>query len=856
MDIIKSVVSYCYNYIGDKRPVAATSPQKVAEEIFASIIQRAERSEKSLVVHTYAPVDKMVSKAQPIDKEIAKQVKVLLGNAGFTDIDVAFRDSRHPGHAFIQVSLKKPVSIQTKQIDKDISQVASFMLGLNQTMSAEQENQLLLLLQNSASLKSVYSGAEGASLLEHIRFAVKTADLWKDALEAKVTPIISWNQFRLFLVLHDIAKGVCRDDELENMHDVIQRLMKSASFNEEEISLVSSLLKYDSQNLYLRKVITEDEIFDNLIEMSFDTHRSLDEVYDFLQAFNASIRGTGSESQRRLPSGQSGSLEYAVDEQQRVDSLKDRIHLAKEGEEVFLKLMDKVTHEETAKTNASEVKDLLATHGKELFWYLKVVHGKMLLEKPENDHKSDYRAIKRGFRDIILSVTDKENKKLLTYYKDGIQLLDAITKKQMSNPLHTFFDIQMPFETNESRLWFREMIDELIGFRRDYLVRYSIDKVKKIINSGGGGVDPRSTLEWFEDELYGGSSFSEMFDDIVAPLKAKIWDPTANQDLMDLLSLTFVHGSHSAILSNLPRTGMQLMPTGRLVTLGIVPFSGELDRGATAAGVNNTKLSGTALKDSGLAVEYAKRTDFHPNMKSEEELLLTFIKSYKDKLSDPKRTIFYSPQACFNTNFNRCSLAVSRLRILNPEIVEKLLPKLQEIADRLEKDFAEFKASKEYRDKMPKAKDPEGVLGYKWHDDYFYGHFLATEEGIQSLKKSLTNPAVAELDQLKERIQVSLRSVFPITFGSTTLNPQRTAAKSGETLSIKPAELGKDIQYIFVDQANIKEVKDYLTEKGLADQVKVVDHHLLTKARLLDRRASSYFRDIASYRKQHPTINR
>ncbi len=90
--------------------------------------------------------------------------------------------------------------------------------------------------------------------------------------------------------------------------------------------------------------------------------------------------------------------------------------------------------------------------------------------------------------------------------------------------------------------------------------------------------------------------------------------------------ISAVHGANSGVFIGLSNTEIKaLYPSGSLIKLGIVPFSGELREGATSNGVNRNSLSAYAAAEFQKSLKsYASQ--FHVN-EEKAEVVERFIKS-------------------------------------------------------------------------------------------------------------------------------------------------------------------------------------------------------------------------------------
>lgn len=717
---------------------------------------------------------------------------------------------------------------------------------------SEFSTELLSRLQQDDTLKELYSKdagvSEGYTILEHTQLVLETAAKWKSSFDSKVLPLVSWKEFLLFLALHDIGKGIAKESEsavfgtsitfkeheLKKTQDVLRQVMERVGLEDKKITLFSALLSYDSQGLYLRGLISKHEVFDNLIEMAFHAEVPLNKMYDLLEVFHAIDAASYPNLFSTLFRVDNNRLIHSNQNQKLVDDIRESIRLSQEGLEVLSLLANEAR---TGLQGKEKLGVRLSRNGEKLFTYLRLIHGRMLLDKSVNSENKDlYRKVKRDFRDILLAIVKESGKdSFKTRYLRA--LYNSGGRKEMdSSDFDAFYSLFFQYETNQttdSIHYFSAMIDELLNFRKDYLIRYSKEKVERFLAEEKGRLMVPIAAGKRETTL-------------VKNLRAKISSmPTESQDSLNLLHLTFIHGSNSAIMPNLLLTDMQLIPTGRLFKMGIIPFSGELQEGATSSGVNSNKISGTSLDNGERALSYAYKTDYHTNVPNENEILNKFINSMNN-LVDKNGTIYKTHyDTIYSGLYIRYAISILRLRSINQQIFNELEPRLIEIINRMEADYNEFKRSEFYRSYMPTQEDPTKELGYKYHDYVWFRDFKGTEDAIQRLKKAMTEPIFAP-----EGVKEAIKSIFPITFGSTTLNPLTAEPQNpSERCSVKATRLGKDLQYIFVNASDITKVRNFLKGQGLENTVKVIDNSHLDGAILLNRLAAPYFCDIASRKK-------
>lgn len=755
-------------------------------------------------------------------------------------------------HAIPEAALT-PYETPTLQFTPtDFSQISSLLANDSDDAGRSQtdfSSKLLECLQENETLRQLYSKdagvSEGYTILEHTKLVLETAAKWRGSFESKVLPLATWKEFLLFLALHDIGKGVAKENEsaifgtsitakeneLKNTQAILQQVMKHVGIDENKITLFSTLLTYDSQGLYLRSLISKKEALDNITEMAFIAKVPLKQMYDLLEVFHAVDAASYPILFSSIFQQVGTLLVHSKENQKLVDSMRAEIELAEEGKEALQELANKVR---TSSEDRENFGVLLAQDAKKLFVYLRVVHREMLLDDSVNGNKDLYQRIKKDFRDILLAIAKQSgqetfNEYLKSIHKEGART-DTTVQQLGGSPFFTLFFPKVDSTINLDSISFNNMIDELVTFRKDYLIRYSRDKVERFIVEEKKNLETTVSSDPYEAEIM------THLRSILGSIR------TDNQDSLNLLPLTFLHGSNSAILPNLLLTDMQLIPTGRLFKMGIVPLSGELQIGTTVGAVNCDKISGTSLDRGERAISYALEKGFHTSVETEKEKVEQFISSMNERRSEK---LYKSHSDILSADLNmRLSVSILRLRTLDQEAFNMLEPTLRVIVDKMETDFNEYKKSTNYKDRMPKKEDPTGTLGYGWHDTYWKEKFDKLEGAIKSLKRAIIEPLV-----VPQSVKVAINHIFPMTFGSKTLNPLFPLAGPSERCSIKAARLGKDLQYIFAESNDRDAIQIYLKEQRLENDIQVVEKRHLEEAILLNRIAAPYFCDIASRKK-------
>lgn len=139
--------------------------------------------------------------------------------------------------------------------------------------------------------------------------------------------------------------------------------------------------------------------------------------------------------------------------------------------------------------------------------------------------------------------------------------------------------------------------------------------------------------------------------------------------------LTWLHGTRSPALAVMLNTQKELIPTGQLLNRNIYPLTGELLEGISEGGVNQTKLSGTAMSKLGAktTLEYSK--DFVSQQINEWNFLSRISQTvdYAEYVlgDDPKLEGKFAVN--FKLDFIRLGIFIERLKVTDPEFETKIV---------------------------------------------------------------------------------------------------------------------------------------------------------------------------------------
>ena len=216
---------------------------------------------------------------------------------------------------------------------------------------------LIDALSQNAFLKECFSKkagvTEGYTVGGHTEKVLEIAQRYRDSLIEKVTKIVSWSEFLLFLALHDIGKGVAhenetslfstslsfKESELRNTQKILSTAMQELGVPAQNIELFFEMLSYDSQGLYLKGQIDSDEIFDNILEMARNSHTDPISFYQLFQIYHL-VDAASYPTLSSLFEFEKGTIKHNKTYQEKIDAFEKRLKEINKGKEVFEDLLE------------------------------------------------------------------------------------------------------------------------------------------------------------------------------------------------------------------------------------------------------------------------------------------------------------------------------------------------------------------------------------------------------------------------------------------------------------------------------------------------------------------------------------
>lgn len=577
----------------------------------------------------------------------------------------------------------------------------------------------------------------------------------------------------------------------------------------------------DTNDKNLPQELEDLEILDLFLNDLVEIHTAFDNILEKARNLNLNPLEFYKLAQQKLEAGKS----LNATQLSQIETLRQYIENSLEGEDSFHILAEKI------KMESPDIREYFIQNIENLTLFLARKHKEMLaLPSHTKVEQEEFRHIKRTFRDLFLSVAKNfaehniVNKLYTKFLKNNFG-------RQGWSPEDDFFICLFNDSDTDSLHCF---MDELLHFRKNYLCRYSMDKVIKAIEHKINQIQS----DLFITETSSNDRTRLMLDNI------KDKQITINDECLSLLKTTFIHGTTSSVLSKLPFSNMQLMPIGHLIRKGIIPLSGETREGAQfdKKSIKYSGISATTLDDGSRAEWYSRG---YPLNKDEEKMILTsLLKTLENE------NFLKDMQTCIATfKWARESIAILRLRLMDEEFFNEHKEKLSEGIEKLIENFRFFKTTPEYSHFMPKYLDPDGTLGYQWHDDYYHKYTEKCQKNLDTLKQALTSPIKKEKSEESE-------NSYPIVFGSTNIHSEFVSWKDNlERRTQKFCLLGKDFDFLSVKSDKINALKAYLKEHDLEEKIKIVGTDTLMQAFLLNSLASHYFADFASNKKMAKIFN-
>jgi hypothetical protein len=643
---------------------------------------------------------------------------------------------------------------------------------------------IVQVLSEHPFLKECYSkyAVENYSVSEHTERVLGLAQKYRTSFEEDVAKAVSWDEFLLFLALHDIGKGIAQENEsfvfgtkfsfkegeLETTQQILTKVMEMLRVPSHKIRLFCEMLRYDTQGLYLTGDIELEEAFDNILEMAKNSQQDPRVFYRIFRAYHI-LDAASYPSLSQFFEFASG-LKYNCIYVDMDEKLADALEQAEAGRIFFEKCVLRVQGEE----DSTALHHDFLNHLPQLLKFLETMHKEMLAypEKQET-----YQGIKRGFRNILLYLA-RSSQDLNTLQSLYVSSLTCVLgRRKLHQPVD--YKLDLFFDHISDIKGLIDLRDKLIHFRKDYLCRYSLDKVENFVREEMNRKKVKDHIDLGRDALV-------------------------------LLRITYLHGTHAAILPILQRTGMHLMPFDRLRHEYITP----LCVGSAAKGNNQYRMSGTSLDHAMEVYSYAAEENFSPIPSQEEQVICQFL-SFVQECLNGRQSLFAGRD--LSQEWTRLAQAILRLRALDPE---------------------------QYRMHQSRLSEAVQLIGSEWRN-----HSRINTPKMEQCIRHL-NIAVDEDLIIPQGITNALSHPYGMVLASTTLHTMTSNAQDPSDRNAQKASLlGKDIQIIFTAEKNIDRLNLFLEENRLKGKVTLIDLHSLLNAIELHQLASPYFADIASKEK-------
>lgn len=304
----------------------------------------------------------------------------------------------------------------------------------------------------------------------------------------------------------------------------------------------------------------------------------------------------------------------------------------------------------------------------------------------------------------------------------------------------------------------------------------------------------------------------------------KIREKLPQAELPPLLLGTWFHGTGS--LTSLAPLGGDfiLAPTGALMQANRISFFGEMRDGAKSCGINATSLSGTALIGIDRTFHYA--TDFLFSMEKTKNVIQKFL---NHKMSNDL------PSFCNYANFlPEVVMAIKRWALWDQGEFTKQIPAL------LQKLQAFHNKIQQLEQQRPKELFE--------NEDYLLPRYHSLCDSIKQIDIFLKNPLPSILNaEQREAIQKS----FPTVLGSSTLfaKPVNYLDKGNEHVIRESAEVGKDIQFLCVQDEDIEKANAWVEQHRRDCRMQVFSFTQLSEAQHLCSQIEPFLIDIFSEEK-------
>lgn len=668
---------------------------------------------------------------------------------------------------------------------------------------------------NECFQKSAFVG-EGYNILEHSKRVVQTATELRTQLESKLS--VPWNEFILFLALHDIGKGVAREaiqsqspNAINAFHDktaelavsrlIVKKIMSVCGVLSERQKIYSALLNQDLIGDYLTDNSHLEQAFHVCLQLAAEANMAPQQMFDMFVVFHQCDAASYPFLRERIFESQDGILHYCEKYRQKIESLQYDLDLVKKGEETYKELLSDMSQQ----VSPAEIKQKFDFSVPSLTAFLENIKTRLLASKSRSPNERSYfSGIRKGFRDVLINLYKVKDDNPNSSFENRAQ--SYIRDHELY-----VFDFQYKWDFVN----FKEIFK---AFRNDFHIRFSKSKILTKIKSG-------------------------------------MRDSEAAMHL-DHLDNVFFHGTNSALLVNLPLTDYYMIPTGRLISNGVTPLCGELGRGATLYGINTKKLSGVPLSDVKTAKRYSTyfKLDIQ-NLKDSFDKSIEQLSAQFDAASKKGGRLFtceYELQ-----NFNGEQLSNLAYRVLKIRTLQSLgqyygevelqnkFEKLRQLIGQYQLAFKRYKETSDYHWRMPKSEDKR----FGGHDDCYKTDFEIYEHSLEAVLNALDSeicvPDAADLTFAED--------AFPMVIAARKVHTE-PHGESTEIFSNRPLRFGSDIKDIYVHEENRAQMEDWLVRHGLDSKMRIHDIKLLDVAYSYQKKLDSYLNDIVSEKKLNALV--
>lgn len=299
---------------------------------------------------------------------------------------------------------------------------------------------------------------------------------------------------------------------------------------------------------------------------------------------------------------------------------------------------------------------------------------------------------------------------------------------------------------------------------------------------------------------------------------------------IDYLGITWMHGTKASVISSAcESSNKEILPAGELKKRKLQVFTGEMEIGASAIGINKDSVSGVNLPHAEESIEYAHNFKF--NINEELEGYKNILKKEFVKLDD-----FLDYQGSFSRDIE----ALRRVQHMNPELFEK------------DKELFEKQWQKIHDGMKTHIFDKKPKEIFAWPDNYYTSQFYSFLKALEDFEDILHSPIEKANHNIALNQEQRLANI-PAVFASMTKYGIPTAFSTWEEPSEEahPGKLafGKDLQVVFTDDAHIQEVQEIINKYGLEATTQVKSIEVLETASKIDRTLGAYFYDFYSIKK-------